>query len=166
MALAVQCPGCGKRLIVRDTLSGKPVKCPACGQALVVKKRTTPAPTSEPAAPAKICVVCKKDCSGVRRFKDTDGNYFHPDCFDAFSWGQVSIKAPEPPDPHEPESKMDTMVLEGGAQLLAEALDRDAADDPPESAPETPATCSHCGKPLSPDTQFCRSCGNRRQVQA
>lgn len=42
MSLNVQCPGCEKRLNVKEELAGKRVKCPGCGQALNVPGASAP----------------------------------------------------------------------------------------------------------------------------
>ena len=36
MSISVQCPGCEKKLKVKDELAGKRVKCPNCAQVVVV----------------------------------------------------------------------------------------------------------------------------------
>lgn len=52
--ISFDCPGCGKKLSVKDELAGKKGKCPGCGQSLVVPpfhsapvqpKKTTPLPS-------------------------------------------------------------------------------------------------------------------------
>lgn len=51
MAISILCPGCQKKLKVKDELAGKRVKCPGCGQVIVV-----PVPAAPPASQARSMV--------------------------------------------------------------------------------------------------------------
>lgn len=61
--ILVTCPGCGKRLNVKDEYAGRKAKCPNCGTILVIPTLSTaaaspiPTPPGAPAAPPTPSVV-------------------------------------------------------------------------------------------------------------
>lgn len=96
-------------------------------------------------SPAKICRICKHDCSAVRRVKDRAGNYVCQPCLDARSGttradsGQDSI--PAVPD----DGGIIPIDLEG------------------IPLPGTNELCPGCGMPSSSNAVVCLGCGfNRR----
>lgn len=85
---------------------------------------------SAPNAPAKICIVCGKDCSGIDRIKDTQGRYTCKPCHDRASGsaGGGGGKAPEP--------------------------SIDSIYERPQGRP-----CPQCDKPVPAEAEICVACG-------
>lgn len=112
------------------------------------------------AAAAKICIVCKKDCTGQPRTKDSRGRYFHRQCFEKAKRRLQAAKAARDRGPAAPQPEVAPV-----AEIVDDGLESLAAF---ESGP-TGDGCPGCGGPLAPDAILCTGCGyNRvtgRQIQ-
>jgi hypothetical protein len=105
-----------------------------------------------PAAPAKICGICKQDCSAKPRIKDPQGHYFCRDCVEK---KQAASKA------HGPGTKVATKPVV--APRLAAPEDQGVmARLIEDSIARSKETCPGCRKPMRPDAVVCVNCGYNR----
>ncbi len=112
---------------------------------------------------AKVCVRCKRDCSGVARIKNPQGQYMCRECYDAEALGlhkrppgRASQAEDQGPAPGSTEAADNSIPLEevvnAGEGLGAHAH---AGVD----APRDPKMCAHCGMILKDSAIICTSCG-------
>jgi hypothetical protein len=95
------------------------------------------------ASGAKICVVCRKDCSTRPRTKDPQGRYTCRACFDAIQEQQRAAAI-------APEGELHLNDLASLAQAEAAAT---------AAIPSARSACGGCGRPLLPDAAICTACG-------
>jgi hypothetical protein len=93
--------------------------------------------SNETAPAAKVCQVCKQDCSARPRQKDAQGRYTCKECLDKAAARRASPKAQSAAPEVDP----------GLAAALAGV----------DQAAMTP--CSNCGILLKPDAVLCTACG-------
>ncbi len=96
------------------------------------------------AASAKVCIICKQDCSRKPRSKDKQGRYTCDEC-------AASAKAARVTAPAEPSAV--AADDDGAIPFLEE-----------ESATSRPAMvgCPNCARPLASDAVICMGCGFNR----
>lgn len=100
-------------------------------------------------AEAKICVVCKQDCSGRPRQKDDQGRYTCQSCLDKHAKSQP--KAPAPAKGGAPAGTAPAAKQSPGDPALAAAL---AGVDQTAMTP-----CPNCAVLQAPGAVVCTSCG-------
>lgn len=93
--------------------------------------------SNEPAPAAKVCRVCKQDCSNRPRQRDKEGRYTCQDCLDKLAKAKGGAK----PGVEQP-------ALDPGLAAALAGVDQAAM---------TP--CSNCGILLKPDAVLCTACG-------
>ena len=162
MALAANCPGCGRPLKVPENAGGRSARCGACGTTFVLPGK-------------KLCSRCGKDLTTLRRMKDARGDYYCDDCGKPLvartaqargapvapaalqaapgsptaGEGRIPTAAPEPAQAVPPATKPDAVVeaapavatptaMEGGVPRAAAHASRRRAGAGPQPARMSP----------------------------
>ncbi len=104
-------------------------------------------------SPEKICVTCGQDVAGLKRFKDSAGNYYCAPCHAArqqapspAALGAAAVCAPPSTAPRTPSVN----IYQSGAT---------AAVSRPGQAGLADRYCPSCEKHLPPGTKICIPCG-------
>ncbi|MGH7132421.1 MAG: hypothetical protein ACREJO_10800 [Phycisphaerales bacterium] len=140
------------------------------------------APTTPAPSPAKVCVVCKQDCSNRPRNKDEQGRYTCQDCAKKLATAGASRGGSASAAPPKAVVKA---TSSGGAPAVAvpakqaagrgsggdDGIYRLAADPLPaylfeEKAVELTAeqeTCQNCGHVMRKSHVICIKCGHNKQ---
>jgi hypothetical protein len=98
--------------------------------------------------PAKVCILCKQDCSKKPRLRDPQGRYTCEACANeaeakAAAKKSATAPPPPPPDPEEPD--------------LSYALEEEQKVAAPLAADT--ASCMGCGVLMPPGALICTHCG-------
>lgn len=103
---------------------------------------------------AKVCGICKLDCSARPRTKDAQGRYFCKACLD--KQGAKPAAAPATAaKPRRQEPTSDPAEL-NDQNLMAMLVD--------ESLSKAAANCPGCRRPFKADAVLCTHCGFNRQT--
>lgn len=108
----------------------------------------------DPAPSAKICTVCREDCSSRPRTKDLQGRYTCKSCLERGAAAKPSTPArpaPAAPPPPPPIPLEDDVPASFWNDLPAQSA---AAMVP----------CPNCSAQLTADAVICLSCGHNRQT--
>src|SRR5262249_26488453 len=90
MPIQVAC-SCGKKLHVRDELSGKKIKCPACGGVLAVDGQS-PAPAKPPPAPSvKTAPPALPEAAAPKKREEQESSPSYWDCQRDFTNGLLVV---------------------------------------------------------------------------
>ena len=121
------------------------------------------APTTPTPSPAKVCIVCKQDCSARPRNKDEQGRYTCQDCAKKLATAGASRTGSDAATPPKPVVKS---ASPGGAPPVAagarQAAARGADDGLYKLAADPLPAYMFEEKPVEvgADQEMCQSCGN------
>lgn len=106
---------------------------------------------SDAASPAKVCIVCKQDCSKKPRSKDEQGRYTCKPCQEKRAAQAAAAKA-------RPAAKPSTTTVT--APAFDDGADNDFMSKLVESSPVASAPpCPGCNMPMTPGAVVCMACG-------
>src|SRR5262249_30879377 len=109
-----------------------------------------------PAAPAKVCIRCKRDCANRPRSKDPQGRYICQECLDAAKTSASSKAKPQTAAAADPDSPSDPIDLPAPAAAPIALAEEDA---PPKPKAIPVIQCQACGHLCQASELFCTQCG-------